>query len=287
MNPANPNVAASVRARLLNVAKAQGVDFNQVLVRFALERILYCLTQSQHADRFLLKGALLFTLWYDMPHRATRDADLLGFGASDLASVAETFRDIAAVAVDDGIAFDPASVTVEEIRKEAGYGGVRVIITGELAKARCKTQIDVGFGDAVTPAPVDSVYPVLLDDLPAPKLRAYPTYTVISEKLHAIALLGMTNSRLKDYFDLSVLLERETLDAGVLAQAIQATFERRGTSVPHAAPVGLTDEFAHDASRQLLWLAFLKKNALPPAPLPAIVDRLRTALAPALRQAAP
>ena len=256
-------------------------------MRFALERILYRMTQSQHADRFLLKGALLFTLWYDMPHRATRDADLLGFGASDLASVAETFRDIAAVAVDDGIAFDPASVTVEEIRKEAGYGGVRVIITGELAKARCKTQIDVGFGDAVTPAPVDSVYPVLLDDLPAPKLRAYPTYTVISEKLHAIALLGMTNSRLKDYFDLSVLLERETLDAGVLAQAIQATFERRGTSVPHAAPVGLTDEFAHDASRQLLWLAFLKKNALPPAPLPAIVDRLRTALAPALRQAAP
>ncbi|MES2229547.1 MAG: nucleotidyl transferase AbiEii/AbiGii toxin family protein [Pseudomonadota bacterium] len=286
MNPANPNVAASVRARLLNVAKAQGVDFNQVLVRFALERILYRMTQSQHADRFLLKGALLFTLWYDMPHRATRDADLLGFGANDLASVAETFRDIAAVAVDDGIAFDPASVTVEEIRKEAGYGGVRVIIAGELAKARCKTQIDVGFGDAVTPAPVDSVYPVLLDDLPAPKLRAYPTYTVIAEKLHAIALLGMTNSRLKDYFDLSVLLERETLDTDLLAQAIKATFERRGMSVPDAVPIGLTDEFAHDSSRQSLWLAFLKKNELPPEPLPAIVDRLRSALAPALSRAA-
>jgi predicted nucleotidyltransferase component of viral defense system len=286
MNPGNPNVAASVRARLLNVAKAQGVDFNQVLVRFALERILYRMTQSQHADRFLLKGALLFTLWYDMPHRATRDADLLGFGASDLASVAETFRDIAAVAVDDGIEFDPATVTVEEIRKEAGYGGVRVIIAGELAKARCKTQIDVGFGDAVTPAPVDSVYPVLLDDLPAPKLRAYPTYTVIAEKLHAIALLGMTNSRLKDYFDLSVLLERETLDTDLLAQAIKATFERRGMSVPDAVPIGLTDEFAHDSSRQSLWLAFLKKNELPPEPLPAIVDRLRSALAPALNRTA-
>ena len=287
MSPARPtnqaNVAASVRARLLNVAKAQGVDFNQVLVRFALERILYRLTQSQHADRFLLKGALLFTLWYDMPHRATRDADLLGFGASDLASVAETFRDIAAVAVDDGIAFDPASVTVEEIRKEAGYGGVRVIIAGELAKARCKTQIDVGFGDAVTPAPVDSVYPVLLDDLPAPRLRAYPTYTVVAEKLHAIALLGMTNSRLKDYFDLSVLLERETLDTDLLAQAIKATFERRGMAVPDGVPIGLTDEFAQDASRQTLWLAFLKKNALPPESLPAIVDRLRSALVPALK----
>ncbi len=283
MSPAHANLAASVRARLLNVAKAQGVDFNQVLVRFALERMLYRLTRSQHADRFLLKGALLFTLWYDMPHRATRDADLLGFGASDLPSVAETFRDIAAVAVDDGIVFDPASVTVEEIRKDAGYGGVRVVLSGELAKARCKTQIDVGFGDAVTPAPVDSVYPVLLDDLPAPRLRVYPTYTVIAEKLHAIAVLGMANSRLKDYFDLSVLLERETLDAGLLAQAIKATFERRGTPAPDALPIGLTDEFAHDASRQALWLAFLKKNDLVLEPLPAIVDRLRSALAPVVR----
>ena len=282
----SPNLAASVRARLLNVAKAQASDFNQVLVRFALERILYRLTQSPHADRFLLKGALLFTLWYDMPHRATRDADLLGFGASDLESVAQVFREIAAVAVDDGIVFDPASVTVEEIRKEAGYGGVRVVIAGELAKARCKTQIDVGFGDAVTPGPVDSVYPVLLDDLPAPRLRAYPTYTVIAEKLHAIALLGMTNSRVKDYFDLSVLLEREILDADLLAQAIKATFERRGMAVPIELPVGLTDEFAHDASRQVLWQSFVKKNELDPEPLAAIVGRLRLALEPALNRAA-
>lgn len=222
------NMAASVRTRLLGIAKTQESDFNQVLVRFALERILYRLSQSEHARRFLLKGALLFTLWYDMPHRATRDADLLGFGASDLESVAQVFREIAAISVNDGIVFDPASVATEEIRKEAGYGGVRVTIAGELAKARCKTQIDVGFGDAVTPGPVDSVYPVLLNDLPAPRLRVYPTYTVVAEKLHAIALLGMTNSRVKDYFDLSVLLERETLDADLLAQAIKATFERRG-----------------------------------------------------------
>jgi hypothetical protein len=287
MTPTRPaNVAASVRARLLNVAKAQDVDFNQVLVRFALERILYRMTQSQHADRFLLKGALLFTLWYDMPHRATRDADLLGFGASDLASVAETFREIAAVAVDDGIAFDPASVTVEAIRKEASYGGVRVVIAGELANARCKTQIDVGFGDAVTPAPVDSVYPVLLDDLPAPRLRTHPMYTVIAEKLHAIELLGMTNSRLKDYVDLSVIIERETLDTNLTAQAIKATFERRGMSVPNAVPIGLTDEFAHDSSRQSLWLAFLKQNQLAPEALPAIVSRLRSTLSTALNQAA-
>ena len=244
------NLAASVRARLFNIAKTEGSDFNQVLVRFALERILYRLTRSPHADRFVLKGALLFTLWYDMPHRATRDVDLLGFGASDLASITQVFRDIAAITADDGIVFDPNSVIVEEIRKEAGYGGVRVIVAGELANARCRTQIDIGFGDAVTPGPVNAVYPVLLDGLPAPRLRAYPIYTVVAEKLHAITLLGMTNSRVKDYFDLSVLLERETLDDGLLAQAIKATFVRRGMAVPAKLPVGLTDEFSGDASRQ-------------------------------------
>jgi Nucleotidyl transferase AbiEii toxin, Type IV TA system len=282
MSANTSNLGESVRARLLNAAKAQGVDFNQVLVRFALERILYRMTKSQHANLFLLKGALLFTLWYDMPHRSTRDADLLGFGSSDLASVTAVFCDIAAVAVDDGMAFDPTSVTVEEIRKDAVYGGVRVTIDSELAKARCKTQIDVGFGDAVTPSPVDSVYPVLLADLPAPKLRAYPTYTVIAEKLHAIALLGMTNSRLKDYFDLSVLFKREALDTQLLAQAIKATFERRGMPMPRALPIGLTDEFAQDSSRQSLWQAFLNKNGLAAEPLSVVVEQLRVVLAPAL-----
>ncbi len=125
----------------------------------------------------------------------------------------------ATVSVDDGMAFDPASVTTEEIRKDAGYAGARVLLTGELARARCRVQVDIGFGDAITPGPVDAAYPVLLDDLPAPRLRTYPVYTVVSEKLHAIALLGMANSRLKDYFDLAILLGRETLDAEILASA--------------------------------------------------------------------
>ena len=282
----NKDLAASVRARLLNVAKAQGADFNQVLVRFALERILYRLSQSAHADHFLLKGALLFTLWYDMPHRTTRDADLLGFGPSDLESIAQTFRDIASVEVEDGIVFDPATVSVEEIRKDAGYAGARVLITGEIAKARCKTQIDIGFGDAVTPGPVHSVFPVLIADLPAPRLRTYPVYTVIAEKLHAIVLLGMTNSRLKDYLDLWVLLDREALNANTLARAIAATFVRREMPVPVVLPIGLTDEFATDSSRQAMWHAFLKKNEITITPLSEVVAKLRLILEPALVQAA-
>lgn len=280
------DIAASVRARLLNLAKAEGSDFNQVLVRYTLERLLYRLSQSAHADRFLLKGALLFTLWYDMAHRPTRDADLLGFGPSDLTSIGQMFCDIAAVAVQDGIVFDPASVKVEDIRKEAGYGGARVLITGELAKARCRAQVDIGFGDAVTPGPVQAVFPVLLADFPAPQLSVYPVYTVIAEKLHAIALLGMTNTRLKDYLDLSVMLEREALDPATLATAIAATFTRRGMAVPAQLPIGLSDEFANDATRQVLWRAFLKKNALAITPLPDTVSALHAYLHPVIRQAA-
>lgn len=158
-------------------------------------------------------------------------------------------------------------------------------ISGELAKVQCKTQIDIGFGDAVTPSPIDAVYPVLLSDLPAPRLRTYPVYTVVAEKLQAIVLLGMTDSRLKDYFDLSVLLEREALDIDLLARAIKATFERRGMTVPTVLPIELTNEFAQDASRQSLWQTFLKKNEIITEPLTAIVDRLSKAMEPALNRA--
>jgi hypothetical protein len=277
--------AASVRARLLNVAKATGTDFNLVLVRFALERLLFRLSTSAHSDRFVLKGALLFTLWYDLPHRATRDADLLGFGPSDTGSMASVFRDIASVAADDGIVFDPASVRVGVIRKDAGYGGVRVTLNGKLANARCVAQVDVGFGDAVTPGPTDAVYPVLLDDLPAPRLRTYPVYTVVAEKLHAIVVLGMVNSRLKDYLDLVVIMEREALDEPTLALAIAATFQRRGTALPNAPPVGLSDEFALDPTRIALWQSLLKKNDIVHRPLVDVVTVLRVALWPAVVQA--
>jgi hypothetical protein len=280
------NLGASVRARLLNIAKAEKADFNQVLVRYALERFLYRLSKSAHANNFLLKGAMLFNLWYDMPHRPTRDADLMGFGPSDLESIGQTFRDIVSLVVDDGIVFDPASVVVEEIRKSAGYAGARIIISAELARARCKTQIDVGFGDAVTPGPVDAVYPVLIADFPAPLLRTYPVYTVVAEKLHAIEILGMTNSRLKDYLDLSVLLDREDLNPTTLASAIAATFARRGTVLPKELPIGLSDEFANDLSRQVLWSAFLRKNELASLPLLKVVTALRGNLWPALVNAA-
>lgn len=257
------DLAASIRARLLNLAKAERSDFNQMLVRFALERILYRLSQSAYADQFLLKGALLFTLWYDQPHRPTRDADLLGFGSSDLASLQRIFAEIAGIPVNDGIVFYPSSVRADTIRKEAGYGGARIVIAGELANARCKVQIDVGFGDAVTPAPVDAAFPTPLKDLPAPALHTYPIYTVIAEKVHAIVLLGMANTRLKDYLDLVTLFERETLDSNMLARALENTFRHRGTALPEKLPAGLTEAFSNDPGKQKMWQSLLQKNDLP------------------------
>jgi predicted nucleotidyltransferase component of viral defense system len=272
------NRAASVRARLLNLSKEQHTDFNQILVRYTLERLLYRIGVSKHADSFLLKGALLFTLWYDMPHRPTRDVDLLGFGTSDHESIAAVFRDIVSISVDDGLIFEVKSLKIEDIRKEAGYPGLRALLTADMAKARCKVQIDIGFGDVVTPDPIEMIYPVLLDDMPAPKVRVYPAYTVIAEKLHAIVVLGMANSRLKDYYDLNVLLQRETLDQKVLGRAIHATFERRQTSVPKEIPVGLSDEFANDPSKRTQWAAFLRKNELAETSLADVVATLRLEL---------
>lgn len=269
------NIGESVRSRLKNIAVKEGSDFNAVLTRYGLERLLYRIGESEYSNQFLLKGALLFNLWYDMPHRPTKDIDLLGFGDNDLAYIKQTFSKICSISADDGIRFLSESVAVDTIKKDGGYTGARVELFGELAKAKIKIQIDIGYGDAVTPGPIEAHYPVLLNDLPAPKIRTYPIYTVIAEKLHAIALLGMANSRLKDYLDLYVLLSNEHLDNQVLAQAIQATFTRRGMTVPELLPIGLTDEFANDPTRESMWKAFLRKNELEQKPLTEVITVIR------------
>lgn len=256
------NLAYSVRQRLLNRAKETGQPNDLLLVRYALERFLYRLSVSPHADRFVLKGALLFTVWGHDEHRPTRDADLLGFGASDLKHLETVFREVCVIGFEDGIVFDSASVKAQEIAEEKVYVGVRVTFQAELAKARIPVQIDVGFGDAITPEPEAIEYPVLLD-APPPKLRAYPVYTVIAEKFHAMVMLGEDNSRMKDFYDLWAISRRFELDAALIAKAIAATFERRKTAVPDGRPVALSSQFADSAAKQRQWEAFVRRNRLP------------------------
>ncbi len=269
------NLAASIRTRLKQRADARKQDFNLILTHYGLERLLYRLSISPLAGNYLLKGALLFSLWYDQPHRPTRDADLLDFGPDDIDTAVAAFREICAMEVEDGIAFDPASVKGSVIRKEAGYGGVRIDLLAKLDGARITLQVDIGFGDAVTPAPESVSYPVLLDDLPAPKLRSSPKYTVVAEKFHAVCLLGMANTRMKDYFDLWVLLTEGALEPTELRRAIDATFARRQLQVPDTTPSGLSHAFAQDAVKTAQWIAFLKKNRLQALNLMDVVTLLR------------
>ena len=207
----------------------------------------------------MLKGALLFDLWFDLPHRPTHDADLLSFGTTDIPYLENLFREVSQIASADGIRFQTDSVKGAEIRKEANYAGVRMTMLGLLDGARCPVQIDIGFGDVVTPAPECVCYPVILPGMPAPQLRAYPRYTVVAEKLEAMVKLGILNSRMKDYFDLWVLARHCDFDGAVLAQAIGATFARRGTAVVLGVPLGLSDEFALDAQKGKQWQAFERK----------------------------
>lgn len=279
------NIGASIRDRLLNKARAEKLDYNLLLTRYALERLLYRLSISAHRDQFLLKGALLFDLWFDVPHRPTHDADFLGFGSAEIPHVEEIFREICRIEVEDGIEFNPDSVKAAEIRKEANYAGVRVILMGLLDSARCPAQVDIGFGDAVVPGPEEALYPIILGDVPEPHLRVYPRYAVVAEKLEALTSLGMLNSRMKDFFDLWVLAKYSDFDGGILLRAVTATFERRRTRFPSGVPIGLSDEFVADAQKGRQWQAFLRKNAIDPIPLAGVVTDLRKFLLPVLESA--
>lgn len=272
------NLGVSVLARLLSLAKQRGDDYNLLLNRFGLERLLYRLSNSPHADRFLLKGALLFAYWYDEQHRPTRDADLLGFGQDDAEHLVAIFREVAAIEMTDGIVFEPDSVRADEIREDNTYGGTRINLVGRINAARCSLQIDIGFGDAVTPTAEIVTFPTLLNDFQAPMLKVYPIYTVIAEKYQAMVLLGLANSRMKDFYDLAVIARRTDLDGKTLAEAIAATFARRNSPLPVVRPLALTDQFIKDASKQRQWQAFLRKNRIDGASLEVTVELLERLL---------
>ena len=279
------NHATSVRARLLNLSRSQGEDFQRLLVRYAIERLLYRLSISAHADEFVLKGATLFALWMGKPHRATKDLDLLGRGTPDVARLIEVFRQIAGVPCpEDGLSFEPEGITGETIREEALYSGVRVVVPCQLAGAQVKVQVDIGLGDAAVPPPLTVEVTSLLG-LPAAHMRAYARETVVAEKLEALVVLGLTTSRMKDLYDLDLLRRTFAFD-GTLVASVQATFARRGTPVPTTVPIGLRDAFAEDAVKQVQWSAFLRKAGGDGArPLADVVVGLRERLWPVLERA--
>ena len=256
------NIAASVRRRLLNIAREQREDFQLVLIRYALERILFRLSCSDYRDEFVLKGATLFQVWSGERHRPTRDIDFLGYGEPSEARFEQSFQDICGVNVDDdGLKFDADSIEVCTMKEAEKYQGIRLKMNAFLDSARIPVQIDIGFGDAITPEAIAIEYPVILD-FPAPRLAAYPRETVVAEKFQAMVMLGISNSRMKDFFDLWKLANQFEFEGAVLSKAIQATFERRETRIPDATPLALTEEFTKDRQKKIQWNAFINKTGL-------------------------
>jgi len=270
------NMGASVRQRLLNHAKASGRPFAEVLQYYAMERFLYRLSVSPHVEIFTLKGALLLTAWQAPISRPTMDIDLLGRTDNAVDKTVALLREISQLAVsDDGITFDPASFAGEAIREDADYAGVRTAFIGRVDNARVHMQIDIGFGDVMTPGPETVTYPTILD-FPAPTLMGYSRETVVAEKLQALVQLRMLNTRMKDYFDLWLLTRQPELNPKVLRTAIQRTFANRGMEID-TDPIGLSPAFGEDPKKQIQWGAFLKRARLSEAPrhLSEVVENLR------------
>ena len=277
------NMGASVRQRLLNYAKANGRPFAEVLQYYAMERFLYRLSMSPHVEAFTLKGALLLTAWQAPISRPTMDIDLLGRTDNAVEAIVALMREVSQAEVtDDGLVFDPSSFAGEVIREDADYAGVRTTFVGRVDSARVHMQIDIGFGDVMTPGPETLTYPTILD-FPAPTLSGYSRETVVAEKLQALVQLRMLNTRMKDYFDLWLLTRQPELSREVLVEAIKRTFANRGMELD-LEPVGLSSAFGNDPAKQMQWSAFVKRARLTEAPakLSEVVEELRLFFAPIL-----
>lgn len=273
------NRAASIKQRLLNLARAEGRVYEVVLVRYALERLLYRLSISDQRDRFVLKGGMLVTLWIESDNRETRDADFLGYGDADHESLRTAFADILSIDADDGLKFDLESLTATAIREEMEYGGVRLRTTAYLERSRIPVTIDVGFGDALAVAAPSLAYPSLLG-METPQIRAYPPATVIAEKFQAMVALGVANGRMKDYFDLWAIPRALPIDDADLDAAIRATFARRATAIPPDRPPSLSGAFTGDEAKQRQWRAYARSIDLEGVTLEDVVEAVWALVGP-------
>ncbi|MDF1826442.1 MAG: nucleotidyl transferase AbiEii/AbiGii toxin family protein [Verrucomicrobiales bacterium] len=275
------NVAASVRAKLLNLSRAESVPLHALMEQYATGRFLYRLSTSKYRERFILKGAQLFRIWEAEEHRPTRDLDFLGCGEATEEAVQSIFTELTQIEVDPPDGLEWGEVTVSPIRDEVAYGGFRARVNVDLAGARLSIQIDVGFGDAITPEATEKEWHELLP-FPSARLLVYPPETVVAEKLEAAVSLGTDNSRMKDFYDLHWLQSHLNFNGAVMTEAIANTFARRGTEVPGEPPIAFTNEFYHDEQKLVQWNAFLRKGKLEAGVLEEVMKDISRFLLPVL-----
>lgn len=282
MKQGKTNIAHSVRDRLMKISLERDENYQLILIKYALERFLYRLQNSIYVEKFVLKGAFLFTLWTKEYYRPTRDLDFLARTSNQAEEMSRIFKEICDIEVDpDGLIFDSAFVSIAEIMEGTSYRGLRIKLTAYLDKIRIPLQFDIGFGDAVYPDVETIEYPSLLD-YPNPRILAYPLESLISEKVEAMVDLGIQNSRMKDFYDIYSLSKIFDIDTTSLQKAIAITFERRKTKIPEDIPIALTDEFAYDKDKVSQWRQFINKNDLSNAPddLFIVIDEIRNFLLP-------
>ena len=267
-NPAPTNIAASVEAKLKNITSERNIDYRFILIRYAMERFFYRLSISEVANQFVLKGGNLFVIWQNgCDYRPTVDSDMICFGDATPERLREIFYNVCQNknVPDDGMVFDADSIAISSIREETEYGGTRILLTAYLGRARVTLQFDIGVGDAITPPPELTDFPVLLNG-PVPRLKVYPMATANAEKSEVMVSRGIINSRLKDFYDLWILSELFDHDYATLALAVRNTFTRRKIPMPVETPLVLTSEFADDPMKATQWAAFLRKNRTITAP---------------------
>jgi len=259
------NIAATVHQHMLNKAKETGRLFNEILQYFAIERFIYRLSKSPHANKFILKGALMFNVWNTPASRPTKDIDLLGkIDNSDKVILAAMKKACRQKVEPDAMSFDAKTIAATRIMEDATYEGIRVRIQGNLGNARISLQIDISFGDVIIPKSSKIKYPTILD-FPHPEMDGYSTESTIAEKFQAMVKLGVLNSRMKDFYDIWLLSRQFDFRGLTLAKAIRTTFENRNTPIP-VQPAVFQDSFAKDRTKESQWQAFLKKVKMDDAP---------------------
>jgi predicted nucleotidyltransferase component of viral defense system len=280
------DLVAYIQQRLLDLSRDRGETYEYKLTRYGIERLLYRLSKSEFRDQFILKGAMLFSVWLDRPHRPTKDIDMLGYGEFSRERLQKIFRSFCEIEVEpDGLTFDPETIRIEENRDTQAYGGYRIKMLGRLGRTEIPVQIDIGLGDAVTPEAETITLHTLLG-MPEPVLKSYPRVTFVAEKLHPMVVLGIVSGRVQDHYDIWILARESTFDGNLLSQAIRNTFDRRKTPIPFGLPSGLSDEYVED--HEDLWAGFLKRSDLEGSglQLKQVVDLLKIFLIPPMDAAA-
>lgn len=274
MNKVKKNLDESIYSRLKNVARQRKRPVQEVFKYYAMERFLYRLSISSHQRAFYLKGGLMLIVWDPMSHRATVDIDLLAKTLNSIENLQKIINEVCAVeVVPDGVKFDLDTLKLSKSQLGAEYHGISASFSAQLFTAKLPMRIDFGFSDTILPQPAVVKYPTLLN-LPAPELMGYTPQTSIAEKFESIIRLGLANTRMKDFYDIWLLIHQFDFDHKELNEIIRRVIKNRGTFV-ESPPVAFLESFYNNPIKKDKWNSFLRGISHESISLEKVIGDLR------------